>query len=209
MTGGSLMVVFTRADFEERVERVRRRALLLHVFAMMMLAFGYPAVLALDAYRVLPSSIIRPLLFVPIVGFAVTWALASMSFPRLIRRMGLHCPVCDYALWHTGLGRPGRHTVLATGKCPKCGADVLDVGEAGSRPAAPISRGDQIREGSIVAMLVIGLVAFVYFGKKSRVTGRTETCAARYAAAKTAADSLHVDQSGFRRSSSTCEDYQR
>jgi hypothetical protein len=209
MTGGSLATVFTRADFEERVERVRRRALLYHVFAMMMLAVGYPAVFALDAYRVLPSSITRPLLIVPIVAFGVSWALASMALPRLIRRMGLHCPICDYALWHTGLGRPGRHAVLETGKCPKCNADVLDVGEAGARPAAPISLRDHIQEASIVVMLVIGLAAFVYFGKKSRVQGRTETCAARYAAAKTAADSVRVDQSGFRRSSSTCEDYQR
>jgi hypothetical protein len=203
------MAVFGRADFEERVERVRRRQLLKTTAVIMMLAFGYPAVLALHAYGLIPSPRIRLFLLIPLLGFVAAWFLSWMSLPRLIRRMGLNCPACAYDLWATGLGRPGRHAVLETGKCPKCGTELLDASEAGARPAPVVRWQDDIGGMTLVGLMLLGLVAFAYFGKKSYARGRTDVCARRYAEAKTAADTIRVDQSGFRRSSTTCEYYRR
>jgi len=201
------MAVFRRADFEARVERVRRGALWQAIAGIMILAVGYPAVLALHVYGLLSSSMVRPLLAVVLVGFTVSMLLLALPFRRSIRRTGLTCPVCNKDLYATGLGSPGRYAVLESGKCPKCDTELLDASEVGARPRAPMTWGDKVQEGSLAALVVIGFVAFAYFGKQSVTLRRTEECARRYATARTGADSIRVNQSGFRRSSGTCEYY--
>ena len=159
---------------------MRRRQLLKTTVVIMILAFGYPAVLALHAYGLIPSPRMRLVLLIPLAGFVAGWFLSWMSLSRLIRRTGLTCPACAADLWATGLGRPGRHAVLESGKCPKCGTELLDASEAGARSTPVVRWQDDIGGMTLVGLMLLGLVAFAYFGRKSYARGRADVCARRH-----------------------------
>jgi len=199
------MAVFRRADFEERMEQVRRKTLPQSLGVVLIWGFGFPLLLALHAYRVVPSSSLFALMMVLVAAFVAGIVVSAVRLPRLRRQLGLVCPSCNAVLSSGGRGRGTPNDIVMTGKCPKCGIQLLDPSEVGSRPGGPLTLRDHLEGLSMIAALLLAIAGLAFFGQKSLLRMRSETCARRYAAAHTAADSVRVDQSGFRKSkSSTC-----
>jgi len=193
------MAVFRRADFEERIEQVRRKTFPLSLVSVLGWGFGLSILLALHAFRMIPTSSLFPLMMLLIavtVGSIIATAVRS---PRMSRESGLVCPKCNAALT---LARRGGlvDAVLKTGKCPRCGTPLLDPGEAGERREGPLTLRDHLEAWGTIGAMLLAIAGLLLFGPKSMTRFRSDICVRRYAAAHTAADSARVDQSGFGKS---------
>lgn len=202
---------FRREDFAARAEAARREMGKGFFAAMAIFLFGFPALFA--ASWLAPETvgpIFQPLMYVILGGsIAGMFALAARA-DRIARRSGLVCPACGRGL--VGQGRSDsliHERVLETGKCPKCGAQLLDPAEV-----APVDRrmtgADHARALVIIATLLTALGATSYFGNRAINARRVMACNRRYAAAQSAADSVVVDARTLNKKGTlTCGDLRR
>ena len=64
-------------------------------------------------------EIVIPIAFIAVMSLPV---IIILYFKMLARRLSLQCPVCQHYL----IGRSSEQITVATGRCGKCGAVVLE-----------------------------------------------------------------------------------
>ncbi len=191
---GKTKAPFTRRDFIEKAEPVRREITKGLVIAVVVLI---AAPFALDAISRLVPALPRGFFAVGLtilcsVGLGAMFAFAIRG-SRMMRRSGLICPACDMELVGTDRKLPSRQDrILETGKCPGCKVRLLDASDVGSE-SERLTRAENIRYGVLIAVLVLGFVPYVNYVTKSMDAGRLATCTRLYARARTASDSVVID----------------
>ena len=182
------MPAFDRKDFEARYADLLLRARRLWRITLTLLVVVWVALLSavwLFSFVRWPAwarGVAFGLFGLVFVGWAVAHSLVWWA--PVARQVGLVCPFCRKSLAAVR-GRPTGLRVLATGKCPSCGAAVVEPGAPSA--VVPASRP---RPSPFATLGLVLLVA------ASVVTGRrlnTDYCQLQYAGALTAADTAHAD----------------
>jgi hypothetical protein len=184
---------FSRADFAAKAE-ISRREMAKGVFIGMGILIAVPPALAAISWLVptMPRGFFRIVMTISCVVAVAALFVFALRGSRQTRRTGLVCPACGMEL--VGPGGTRMHPfslqdrVLETGKCPGCNTQLLD--EAEVQPSnEPMTRA----EYAIIAVLVVLLIATVYFARASISANRLARCHDRYARAHSASDSVVVD----------------
>jgi hypothetical protein len=203
---------FRRSDFAAKAETVRREMVKGFGIAMAIFLVGFPALLAVSwlAPTLLQESF-GPVAVVLCAAGVASMLVFAIRGSRMMRRIGLVCPACGTELVGT-IGVAGawiQDRVFETGKCPRCGAQLLDPTEVGPE-SRTFTRADHARALGLIAALLAALGAITYFGNASMAARRSASCNRRYAAAHNPVDSGAVDVKPLNeRGTVTCGDLRR
>jgi hypothetical protein len=194
---------FRRDDFAAKAEIVRKEGAKGTLIAVAILFAWAPSLVAISRFiPTLPrASLIayQAMLFVVAMGSIVVF---TQRESRLGRRSGLICPACGDEL--TGTYRGGRFQklvqdrVIETGKCPGCGAQLLDPSEVGS-VSQTLTLAEHAQYIGVIAVLLAGLIVSLYFGTAQVRTNVSNHCRPLYAGAYTASDSVVIDSTRLAR----------
>jgi hypothetical protein len=188
---------FRRSEFAAKAEPPRREMAKGFVIALVT-AIAAPPTLAILHWLVptLPHGFARTALTTLLVAAIALMFAFVFRGSRLTRRNGLICPACGMELVGTDGTRLHKWSrqdrVLETGKCPGCGKQLLDPAEVRliSRTS---TRAEQAWMPVVFGVLLVGLVFYIYFAKKSIDASHLTRCHNRYARAHSASDSAVVD----------------
>ena len=198
---------FRRADFAAKAEIVRKGTVMGTAISMVVLLAWYPSLVAIS--RLLPTLPHGALIAYQVILFVVAMGSLFVSAARgsrLARRSGLICPACGIEL----VGTSGRRRfqkqvedrVLETGKCPGCGAQLLDPSEVGS-VSETLTPAEHAQYIGLIAVLVAGIIVMTYLGHAQVKANAWNRCRRLYARAYSASDSVVIDSTrldrGYRR----------
>jgi hypothetical protein len=181
----------TRAEYQERALSALRRVRELEVTGYKIAAALLGIVLVWTWVFELGSRSgwqggVALLLCSAAIFFWIFWN--SFLWKPVSREFDLICPACGASLLRPPIVRITVIETLRSGKCQRCGAEVLTGEEPPPRAlsTAPTRRLSPVL-GAVLALAL--LVIFI----ASRQKYNNDFCASRYAAALTAADTADVD----------------
>ena len=188
---------FRRADFAAKAEISRREIAKGLLVGGAILIAAPPALVAISwLVPTLTRGFFRTAMTISVAAAITSLFAFALRASRQTRRSGLICPACGIEL----VGRGGtrlnefllQDRVLETGKCPRCNTQLLDPAEV--RPISQTStRAEHARYIGIIAVLLAGVVALVYFANASISAKRLARCRSLYARAHSASDSVVID----------------
>jgi hypothetical protein len=207
---GAHPAVFRRAEFQARSDAVTRGYTRGFLLALVVMVVQAPLWIAVRALFDLPRGMFAYGITAGVFLGAVLLIGFAFRAGRVARRLGLVCPHCGIDFFRTN--EPGQRyqdLVLETGACPGCRAPLLDASEVGP-VSTTLTKREHAQLIGVLVLMTVAIVVMTYYGSRMAAETRALRCRNRYAAARTAADSVTVDARAANKSGSIrCGDLRR